>query len=421
MSKNLESIKNKILISIIKYKFYFCFILCSGYAFAQSTNQTDKDLLNVFDNVDKTFRVTASSWVDMGEHYAKSIFFALALMNITIVGIRYVLYKNEIQELFNSLVITLLTLCGFLTIIQFAPTLIDTFFLKTFEMLGSKVTAVHALSPTGIVDKGIDLVGIILNHTPSTSLLQVFNSLTVVISCLVIFGCFFYLGADLLITKIHAYIIMYGCITFLGFSGLDKFRFIAISQLKSCLNVSVKIFLLYLIIATGIKSTDEIIAIISSNTAYSPSISGLLFTTSVCLIFVTLVKRVPMMANEFLTGAMSASAADKIGAFRSTVGTAAKISTGGVAQKAGQVVGGAVSKGVAGASAAAQTFRNGASKGDNPASKVANGLGNVAKNAAGNMSQKASDASQKLKDNIREKKENSIFNDRNPPKPPKYF
>ena len=85
------------------------------------------------------------------------------------------------------------------------------------------------------------------------------------------------------------------------------------------------------------------------------------------------------------------------------------------------MVGGAVTKGAANAKAAVDTFRNGASRGQNPASKMANGLSNVVKNAAGNVGQKASDAGGKVKDNFNSQKEKSVFNDRNPPPPPKYY
>ena len=413
-------LKNPILKLYLKYQALSAGLFFPCAAFADSTNTTEKDLLNVFDTVDKVFLATTRSWIDTGEGYAKDIFFTLAFINIVIVGINYVLYKKELQDLFNKLVITLLTLCGFLTVIQYAPTLMDTFFLKTFEMMGSKITNINRLSPTGIIDQGIDLVVKILHNTPASSLLQVFNSLTTIIAVVCIFGCFFYLGMELLVTKIHAYVVMYGCICFLGFSGLDQFRFIAISQLKSCLNVGIKLFLVYLIVALGSKSTDEIVTILSANSASSPSITGLLITTSMCLMFVTLVKRIPTMANEFLTGSMTASAADKVSALKDGASTAATLGTGGAAQKAAKVVGGAVSKSAADASAAVQTFRNGASKGGNSASKVANGLSNVAKNAGENIGQKASDMGNKIKEGHNSQKEKSIFNDRNPPKPPKF-
>ena len=122
---------------------FFFSILFHCFARADAPNPTDKDILNVFDNVDQSFLAIAKSWVDTGEHYAKSLFFWLALINILWSGIKYVIYKQEVQEIFTELVVTLISLCGFLTIIQYAPTWMDSIFLKSFESLGAHVTNIN--------------------------------------------------------------------------------------------------------------------------------------------------------------------------------------------------------------------------------------------------------------------------------------
>ena len=400
---------------------FFFSILFPCFARADAPNPTDKDILNVFDNVDQSFLAIAKSWVDTGESYAKTIFFSLALLSIIIAGIKYVLYKQEIQEVFTGLVVKLISLCGFLTVIQYAPTWMDSIFLKSFESLGAHVTNINTLSPTGIVDQGFDLVVKILHATPPTSLFQVFNAAMVIISIIVIAGSFGYLGVELLVTKIQAYVVMYGCLCFFGFSGLSQVRFITYNLLKSALNVGIKIFMLYLVISAATKSTDVIISIIAGNTGYSPSITGLLIISTICVVYVSLVLKVKSMAHEFSMGVMSASASENISTATNMAMKAATLGKSSLAQKAGGMVGGAVSKGAANASAAVQTFRNGASRGQNTASKMANGVSNVVKNAKANVGQKASDVGGKVKDNFNSKKENSVFNDRNPPPPPKYY
>ena len=416
ISKIIVNCFNCQALSLFLFSFLFpCFARADG------PNPTDKDILNVFDNVDLSFLAIAKSWVDTGEFYAKIIFFSFAGLSITIAGIRYVLYKQEVQEVLTGLVVHLISLCGFFAVIQYAPTWMDAIFLKSFEFLGSHVTNINTLSPTGIVDQGVDLVVKILRNTPPTSLFQIFNAEMTAISIVVIAGSFLYLGVELLVTKIHAYVVMYGCLFFLGFSGIEQLRFITISLLKSCLNIGIKIFILYLVIAAGTKSTDLIISIISQNTGYSLSISSLLIISSICFSFVLLVLRAKSMSREFLEGVSSASASEQINIAKDAAMKAATAGKSGIAQKAGQMVGGAVTKGAANAKAAVDTFRNGASRGQNPASKMANGLSNVVKNAAGNVGQKASDAGGKVKDNFNSQKEKSVFNDRNPPPPPKYY
>ena len=391
------------------------------FAKAEGQNPTDKDILNIFDNVDQSFLAIAKSWVDAGESYAKTIFFSLALISITIAGIKYVLYKQEIQEVFTGLVVTLISLCGFLAVIQYAPIWMDSIFLKSFESLGAHVTNINTLSPTGIVDQGFDLVVKILHNTPPTSLFQVFNASMFIISIIVIAGSFAYLGIELLATKIQAYVIMYGCLCFLGFSGLSQLRFISYNLLKSALNVGIKMFMLYLIISAATKSTDVIISIISGSTAYSPSITGLLIISTICVVFVSLVLKAKSMAHDFSMGVMSASASENISAAKDMALKAATLGKSSFAQKAGGMLGDTVSKGAANASAAVQTFRNGASRGQNTASKMTSGISNVVKNSAGNVAQKANDVGGKIKDNFNSQKEKSIFNDRNPPPPPKYY
>lgn len=407
MSQNIRSISLKISFLIM------AFFPFSAFADAASKT-TDNDLLKVFDSVDKSFLTITTGWVNVGESYARTIFFSLALISILKCGCEYVLYKKDIKDLFDSLLTTLIILCGFLAVIQYAPSWTSTIFLKSFEFLGTKITSINTLTPTGIVDQGIDLVVQILNHAPVMSFLQIFNTLTLLISCICIFLCFFYLGMELLITKLQAYIVMYGCIVFLGFSGVDKLRFMAISYLKSALHVGIKLFIVYLLVAAGTKTTDMISNIISQNHSYVPSVTGLLIVSSTCLSFVVMVKRVSAMASEFLSGVIGGSASEKIGAAVQGATTVATLGKSGVIQKTAQVAGNKAAQGAAHAAAAAKTFRNGASKGDTAASKFSHGMSNLSQNTKDNIGQKASKMGRQAADNFKERMSHSVFRDRNP-------
>jgi type IV secretion system protein TrbL len=413
-------------------------LLTFNVTYSQQTN-TSENLFNTLDSIDTIFYGTASSWLFQAESYAKKLLLSFVVLDILILGIKHILKVESINDVFNALIFRVLFSGGILSVLQFLPMLTDpnTGFIKGFEILGSRVTGVNKLSPTGVIDIGLEIVGLFLQHMKDAPLTAFFQSGLYLISIVLIMYCFITIAVELIVTKIEAYILIYGGCVFLCLGGSKYTEKYAKGYFSYVMTVGIKLFIAYLVVGVGVGIADSILFRIKSDSLAKGDYQALIITCVIFVIYATIAKKIGQIANGFLSGMTSTSGADVFAAAgAATSGAAAVVSGGKMAApgSAGGIIGGlgsglgkaagdAMFKGAGHAHAAGKSFSN------NFSSNIAKGgtvetaapkaaaqtLSNAAKNIGSsiknNVSSGASDISKKHNNNVK----NSPFNDMPPP------
>ncbi|APJ05224.1 P-type conjugative transfer protein TrbL [Silvanigrella aquatica] len=382
---------------IIKY-LVIVIALCSfKYILAQSSTQaTANDFFRVFDGIHDTFFNIARTWQAKAENMAMTLFLYLAIIDVIIFGINCVLKKDDIKQILNGFIYKVIFLGGFVSLMQWLPYLTDpnTGILASFEIAGAKIANLNRLSPTGIVDSGLSIISAIISDSDKATFMSPFTSLMLAFTIIVLMYCFLSIAWELLITKLEAYLLMFGGCFFLAFAGSQFTKQYAFGYLKYSFNIGVKLFFSYLVISVGINISDEILNLINKSNNICGNLYSLLIISATFLTYSTIVKRIPQIANGFISGMSASSGSDSAAAIAGLAAGMTKLAVGGGAGGGGGLGGKVLGGGLAGfASSAGKMIGSAAAKGAGHAHAAGRSFGNAFK---ANM---ASDKSTNLQPN----------------------
>ena len=379
------------------------------------------------------------SWLYQAELYAKSLLLLLVVIDIIILGMKHVLKVESIKDVFNDLILKVIVVGGFLSVLQFLPTLADpnTGFIKGFEVLGSRITGVNRLSPTGVIDTGLEIVGTFIKHMQDAPLTAFFQSGLYLIAIVLILYCFITIAVELIATKIEAYILIYGGCVFLFLGGSKYTDKYAKGYLTYALTVGIKLFIAYLVVGVGVGISDTILFRIKADPLAKGDYQALIITCVIFVIYASIAKKVGQIANGFLSGMSSSSGSDIFAAAGAAVAGAASVASGGksaaqgsvsgimggLGASMGKMAGNAMFSGAGHAHAAGKNFANNFSENmakggivetaapKAAAQTMANAAKNIGSSIKDNVSKNASEMYQKHSNNVNK----SPFNDMPPP------
>ncbi|MBX9837472.1 MAG: P-type conjugative transfer protein TrbL [Silvanigrellaceae bacterium] len=416
------------MMRIIKY-LIILIVLCSFKdIFAQSsTEATANDFFRVFDSIHDTFFNIARTWQTKAEQMAMTLFLYLAIIDIIIFGINCVLKKDDIKQILNSFIYKVIFLGGFVSLMQWLPYLTDpnTGVLASFEIAGARIANLNRLSPTGIVDSGLSIISAIISDSDKAIFKSPFTSLMLAFTIVVLMYCFLSIAWELLITKLEAYLLMFGGCFFLAFAGSQFTKQYAFGYLRYSFNVCVKIFFSYLVISVGINISDEILNLINKSNNLCGNLYSLLIICATFLTYSTIVKRIPQIANGFINGISGSSGSDSAAAIAGLAAGMTKLAIGGgggggvggnvlgggvagFASTAGKMVGSAATKGAGHVHAAGRSFSN-AFKANMASDKSANTQPSAPRAAAKAAIHTVSTAAENISDAM-DKSANNIAN-----------
>lgn len=329
----IEKNKKILILFIILF-----FSLFSISCFAQSSSE---DLFNVLDDIQGIFYGTSSSWLLNAETKAKQLLLVFAIFDMVIIGFKHVIKVENIQDVFNDVLKRFLWIGGALTVLQCLPMLTDpnSGFLAGFEILGSKVTGINRLSPTGVIDTGFYVVNMLIQHMKSAPLTAIFEAGIYLIAAVVVLYCFIVIAVELITTKIEAYILMFGGCVFLFFAGSKFTRKYTTGYFSYAVTVGIKLFIAYLIVAIGVGIGESVAQRLAKDPLASGDYQTVIVTVVIFAIYATIAKKVASIANGFLSGMTSTTSADHFATAGAAVTTTAAMATGGKYAPPGSVSG----------------------------------------------------------------------------------
>ena len=255
----------------------------------------------VLDGVVRTYQSNASQWLERVAPLARQLFATLAALEFIVAGIVWLVEGRAADAIFRSLVLKVLLLGLLWTTIAFFPSFVPRI-TAGFEQAGQEASGLLTVSPSEVVDLGLAIIGEILNDLTFSGLVAHPAGLMVYAPvALMILLAYISIAAQLVLVLVEAYVVVSGGIFFLGFSGFRATAPLADNYLLYALQVGIKIFLLYLLVAVGADFTDDWSASLR-DASFSPANFRPLFEVLAgTLIYAFLVWRIPAHVAGQLT------------------------------------------------------------------------------------------------------------------------
>ena len=396
--------------------------VCVYFSYSSHATPSD-DSIRIFDSIQAQVFNISFGWLDRAEKVARNLFFSLVVIEIAWIGIKVLRKRGDYRSVFDEFTSNILMLSIGLALIQLFPNIAINQILPSFEKAGAYVTGQSTLSPTELMDKGNAIAATLLNSLSVSSVLNVGYGLAIVFSAFVSWFAIFYVAMSLLILKCQAYILVFGGIIFIGFSGSSLLRSFYYGYLKYFFSVGIQLFISYLIVSLTVGIADQYVVLISKQGGLKFDFNTVLGMMGSCLFSAFFAKSVHTIAHSITSGHHSLSSHDAVNSAQASTGAFvgagnAAIFGGAVAGNSASIVGGAASavggRVVGGAAAASEAFSTGFKSSEGSVgSQVFSGASNVGGAVAKNTASAAKDAIDTMKEKIKMNKDNSIFKDRN--------
>lgn len=336
---------------------------------------------NILDDIGQTYYNASSAWEASLFTIAKHMFLKLALLEILWFGIWWTIEKDDPRQFFTSLLRKIMGLLFFWAILlnfdTWIPAIID-----GFSQAGQTAGGTGALTPSTVLDRGMEVATKILSTSSAIGLVTGSSSLgkflLAAIASLTILLAFVVIAGQMLVTLIESYLVVNAGVLFLGFAGSRWTTTFSEKFLSYAVSVGVKLFVTYLIIGAGQSISSGWAATITSDMVVSDYLSIL----GGAIVYMFLAWQIPALASSMLTGAVSMT----LGSAMATAGTmtAATIGAAGAATALASGTANSVAGAVrAGDSAITQAKEKGASSMSEIAAgsavALASGMGEAAK------------------------------------------
>ena len=143
--------------------------------------------------------------------------------------------------------------------------------ILSFDQAGATISATTGLQPSTILDRGVELVSILMYVMQQlglwSSLSAIPSAILIYLSCFGVLVCFALIAARLVEALVKSYLVMAGAVFFLGFAPFRLTAPLAENYLITCLRIGVQIFVQYLLVAVGETITGQWVL---SVMAYTP-------------------------------------------------------------------------------------------------------------------------------------------------------
>jgi type IV secretion system protein TrbL len=205
---------------------------------------------NILDGVLTSFRSESSSWESLITTYAQNLFWILATIELTWVGITLGLGRNELDNALGTIVRTVLVIGFFWVLVvngfDWAGDIISS--LRQIGQDAATASGAQTqLYPSAIVELGLIITGRIFSEIGVVSP----SSWILLIPALIIMVCFAVIAAEMVLILVESYLVTVGGIIFLGFGASRFTNNFAVNYFKYALSVGVKLMLLQFLIAVA--------------------------------------------------------------------------------------------------------------------------------------------------------------------------
>jgi type IV secretion system protein TrbL len=293
--KLIFSVKN-----LLKLSFFLLFLAVAFNwaepAFAQAVSD------NFLDTFIGQYADNASRWEAPLQHFARSVFWLLVLIDIVWIGKDLLLNKGDLADWGIALLQQFLVIGFFYALLtnssQWANALIQSFRLAG-AAANTSSGGVNGIQPSDIFDAGANIATICMKSLrfdkPIDSIAMAFSALMIMVS-------FALIAALEVVVLIESYIFTYAGIIFLGFGGSQFTREFATRFLTGLIAVGAKLFVIQLIIGLGITLVHQWDMQIQASQALL-DVGLVIRIVGGSIVFLALAKIVPETVQGMVNGA----------------------------------------------------------------------------------------------------------------------
>jgi type IV secretion system protein TrbL len=209
----------------------------------------------VLDNINDSYKSATGGWLGNILPIAKSLFWKLAAIEFAWSAIVWALQQENMQS-FTAVVVKKIMGIGFFYALllnagDWIPAIIN-----SFTKAGQTASGSAGLSPSSVIDMGINSANVLLNALHDKSIWDDFMTIVIGgLSALGIVIAFTIIAGQLLVALVESYIVISAGVLFLGFGGARWTTDFTQKYLSYAVGTGVKLFMLYLIIGLGMTLT----------------------------------------------------------------------------------------------------------------------------------------------------------------------
>lgn len=310
----------------------------------------------VFDGITNTFKNSSSSWMNVAQGYAKNLFLSLAAIEFTWAAVQLVVKKGELDALIASTMLKVVSIGFFYSLLMVAPTWIPAI-MESFGMAGAAVGSNGGggaiLSPSGIVDQGVQVAGALVNAMNSANSGNIgvgaivgsggasigsflFGAIVTGLAGMMTVLAFTAVAIQLMVTLIESYIVIGGGMLMMGFLGSRWTLPFGEKYFGYAVSTGIKLFTLYLIVGQGQNVANSIIHGLTASGA-APGPVDFMGAGASSLAYGAMGYMVPSLAGSMMNGSpalsmgnMMSSAAGLMGSMISAAALAGSTALSGM-------------------------------------------------------------------------------------------
>ena len=254
----------------------------------------------VLDGIVTGYQTASGSWLSALAPVAQRTFGILAGLEIAIGALMWVINHRSVDEMLLSFIRKILVLGVFFAFLTEFPIWVPRI-VQGFETAGQTAGRVK-LSPSAVMKAGVEVGTKLLEAANDAGMLISASTLIIApIVTLIVMIAFICIAAQLVMTLVESYIVITGGVIFLGFAAFRGTAPLADKYIVYAVQVGVKLFLLYLMVGTGLSLTGQWTQDLVQVGVLGANLQPLFDVLGGTIVFALLVWKIPTQVSYFLT------------------------------------------------------------------------------------------------------------------------
>ncbi len=255
----------------------------------------------VLDDLVQGYQTASSSWLSTLVPMAQRTFGILAGLEIAVGALMWVVNRRTVDEMLLGFIRKVLVLGLFYAFLSEFPLWVPRI-VQGFQAAGQAASRTPQLSPSGVIKAGVDIDVALLSTADKTAiLLAPATAMVVAGAVLLVMVAFIGIAAQLVMALVESYLVVTGGVIFLGLAAFRGSAPLADKYIVYAVQVGVKLFLLYLLVGTGLSLTGTWAQNLIQAGQAGANLQPLFDVLGGSLVFALVAWRIPTQASHFLT------------------------------------------------------------------------------------------------------------------------
>lgn len=228
-------------------------------------------------------------------------FALLAAIEVAISGLAYGLRRDALEEVLSRFVLKFAMLSVVLTAVTFSGTWLP-IVLNGFAAAGERAVGQTGITdPSEVIDLGASIAGQMMSIMDGWGIVRhPVLSLYSAICAVIVFLSYVYIAAQLLVVLVDSYILVAQGALFLAGAAFRMTAGYAEGLLNRVVYIGTKIFLLYVVVATGVELSRGWPALLAADPSFAAG-SPVWQIIGGAVVFALLTKRIPNTGGGMIT------------------------------------------------------------------------------------------------------------------------